>query len=442
MKYLITVFGVLLFSFSVVAQNNSNNSFQLELPLIKNTGQVPPILAISMGGGYTFEPKYPGEPDKLPKSLKEGKVIHGIIDYYQYIQQGFTKGFIDSATWQRAMVMIDEQTVTDEWVDVIVTVAVGEDENGNPTVYTEDEDGSFGTKNPVYFKPTVVVFQDNNFEVMEAKITARFNYFDGEKIVTHEGLASLMYLRDTPPSESLQLYFNELRIGTWEVHGQRFDIALSKESAPPYRKEPFTYLYIDLDENGIFDVMPDGMESYAVTEPFHIAGESWEISEIAMDGSSVTIVPSAEEVDPKVALRPGTEAPDFTAETLSGSELSLKDLQEKYVLLDFWGTWCGPCIEALPTIKEAYEKYGGEHFEIVGIAYESNLENFGEFIAEENINWPQIPEIFDTNNPIQEMYSVDGYPTYYLLSPDGVIVEYGVALSHENLMGTLAKYLE
>lgn len=440
MKYFITVLGVLLCSFSVAAQDN--DSFQIQLPLTKNTGQVPPVLAITMGGNYIFDPEYPGEPEELPEGLAGGKIIYGIIDIYQYVQQGFIKGFVDSSAWQHTMAMINEQTVTDEWVDVIFTVAVGEDENGKPLVYIEDEDEDFDTGSPLYFEPTVVVFQDTDFDVMEAKITARFNYFNGEKIVSHEGPASLLYLSDTPPEESLQLYFDELRMGTWQVHGQEFDVALIKESAPPYRKEAHTYLYIDLDENGEFDVMTDGMEAYPVNEPFHIAGESWEISEIAIDGSSITIVPSDEEADPKVALRPGTEAPEFTAETLSGSELTLSDLQGKYVLLDFWGTWCGPCIDALPTIKETYEKYGGEHFEIVGIAYEASLGNFKEFIAEENINWPQIPEISEEENPIQEMYSVNGYPTYYLLSPEGVIVEYGMALSHENLMGTLAKYLD
>ncbi|MDZ7806218.1 MAG: TlpA family protein disulfide reductase [Gracilimonas sp.] len=264
----------------------------------------------------------------------------------------------------------------------------------------------------------------------------------GKDIVKHEGLASLLYLSDTEPSESLQLYFNELRMGTWTVNDQTFDVALIKESAPPYRIEPYTYFYIDLDENGQFDIMEDGFEAYPVTEPFNIAGESWRISDITADGSSVTIIESEEEVDPKVALRPGTEAPDFTAVTLDGNELRLSDLRGKYVMIDFWGTWCGPCLEALPTIKEAYEKYGGENFEIVGIANEPSLERFENFVDREDLKWPQIAEIYEENNEIQELYSVNSYPSYYLLNPDGEIVEYGMALSVDNLMETLGKYLE
>jgi thiol-disulfide isomerase/thioredoxin len=231
-------------------------------------------------------------------------------------------------------------------------------------------------------------------------------------------------------------------MGTWTVNDQTFDVALIKESTPPYRIEPYTYFYIDLDEDGQFDIMDDGFEAYPVTEPFNIAGESWEISGIATDGSTITIVDSEEEVDPKVALRPGTEAPNFTAETLSGTKLTLSDLRGKYVLIDFWGTWCAPCIEALPVIKEAYDTYAGENFEIVGIANEPSMEQFEDFVEREDLEWPQIPEIYEENNEIQELYSVNSYPTYYLVNPDGKIVEYGMALSADNLMETLAKYLE
>lgn len=430
-----------LFLLLSCTSEKSGPPFEVSLQLTENTGQFPPLLAISMGGGFVFETQFPREPKEAPETLANGEVMHGIIDIYQYVSQGHAAGFIDSSIFGGNSAMIDSVAITNEWVDVIFTVAVGEDEEGKPMAFVEGKNGEF-LPDPFYFEATTVEFQDNLFKVMEAVVPAGFEYYNGSDIVWFEGQASLLYLSDSPPSESLQLFFEKIPMGTWTVNDQTFDVALAKESAPPYRKELYTYFYIDVDGDGTFDVMPDGMEAYPVTELFNIAGESWEITDIAIDGSSLTIDVSEEKVDPKVALRPGTEAPKFTAETLSGEEINLADLQGKYVMIDFWGTWCGPCIDALPVIKEAYEKYGGENFEIVGIANELNLERFEDFVERESLEWPQVPEIYEENNEIQELYSVNSYPTYYLVNPDGEIVEYGMALSADNLMETLAKYLE
>ncbi|WP_421773080.1 TlpA family protein disulfide reductase [Gracilimonas sp.] len=407
----------------------------------ENSGQVPPLLAVSMGGGFIFDPEYPGEPKVMPEELRNGEVFHGIIDMYQYVSQGHAAGFIKESIFQRNSALIDSVAITDEWVDVIFTVAVGEDEQGKDIVFVEGKDGNFPDE-PIYFDSTTVEFQDQVFNVMEAVVPAPFEYYNGEEIVWHEGQASLMYLSDSTPSESLQLFYHKIRMGTWTVNDQTFDVLLSKESAPPYRKELYTYLYIDLDEDGTFDVMPDGMEAYPVTEPFNIAGESWKVTDIAIDGSSVTIDVSEEKVDPKVALRPGTEAPSFTATTVEGNQISLEELQGKYVMLDFWGTWCGPCIDALPVLKQAYEEYGGADFEIVGIANEVSADGFENFLKNEGISWPQVLEIYEENNTIQELYSVNSYPSYYLINPEGEIVEYGMALSEEYLLATLGKYLD
>ncbi|MDZ7806217.1 MAG: hypothetical protein U5K71_03780 [Gracilimonas sp.] len=169
-----------LFLLISCTQEKSGPPFEIDLPLTKNTGQVPPILALTMGGNYVFEPQFPGEPKELPNGLEEGEIIHGILDLEQYVVQGFAKGFVDSSVYQRNMMLIEDHTVTDNWVDVIFTVAVGADDKGNMRVYAENEAGQFDEDNPVYFEPGTVEFQDNVFEVMEANVTARMEYFNGK----------------------------------------------------------------------------------------------------------------------------------------------------------------------------------------------------------------------------------------------------------------------
>ncbi|MEX0845134.1 MAG: hypothetical protein WD022_07615, partial [Balneolaceae bacterium] len=280
---LLTLF--VIFLLASCSQEKSGLPFEIELSLTENTGHIPPVLAIVMGGKLMFETEFPREPKEAPAALVNGEVIHGIIDIYQYASQGYAAGFVDTTNFRRMSAMIDSVAITDEWVDVIFTVAVGEDEQGASIVYVEGKDGEF-LPEPFYFEPTTVEFQDNLFQVMEAIVPAGFEYYNGTDNIWFEGQASLIYLADSSPSESMQLFFEKLRMGTWTVNDQTFDVALSKESAPPYRKELYTYLYIDLDKDGRFDIMEDGMEAYPVTEPFNVAGESWEITDIAIDGSS------------------------------------------------------------------------------------------------------------------------------------------------------------
>ncbi|HBQ59183.1 MAG TPA: hypothetical protein DD671_06050, partial [Balneolaceae bacterium] len=115
--------------------------------------------------------------------------------------------------------------------------------------FVEGRNGEF-LPEPFYFEGTTVEFQDNLFQVMEAVVPAGFEYYNGTEVVWFEGQASLMYLSDSPPDESLQLFFEKIPMGTWTVNDQTFDVALSKESAPPYRKELYTYFYIDMDGDG------------------------------------------------------------------------------------------------------------------------------------------------------------------------------------------------
>lgn len=100
--------------------------------------------------------------------------------------------------------------------------------------------------------------------------------------------------------------------------------------------------------------------------------------------------------------------------------ISLDDLKGKYVLLDFWATWCGPCIQEIPTLKDLYKKTDKSKFEIISIVGDSPIESLEQLIEKHSISWPQI--ISDDINKIKEKYSIHGYPTTFLLNPEGQII--------------------
>ncbi len=110
------------------------------------------------------------------------------------------------------------------------------------------------------------------------------------------------------------------------------------------------------------------------------------------------------------------EGNDFMTE----SQISSEQLKGKYVLLDFWAVWCGPCRQEIPNLKDLYKKTDREKFEIIGIVGDSPSKALKEMIEKDSISWTQI--LSTDSNKIKETFGIHGYPTTFLVNPEGIIV--------------------
>ncbi|MDH6342225.1 thiol-disulfide isomerase/thioredoxin [Parabacteroides sp. PFB2-12] len=130
---------------------------------------------------------------------------------------------------------------------------------------------------------------------------------------------------------------------------------------------------------------------------------------------------------------------DFTIETEEGGKVSLSDYvgKGKYVLVDFWASWCGPCIQETPIIAEVYNKYKGDKFEVLGVAVWDELEKTKEAIPKHDITWPQI---LNAQSIPTDLYGVSGIPHIILFGPDGKIVKRN--LRGEALKNAVAEAME
>ena len=94
----------------------------------------------------------------------------------------------------------------------------------------------------------------------------------------------------------------------------------------------------------------------------------------------------------------------------------------KLFLLDFWATWCGPCIAELPNIKEVYEKYHGKGFEIIGISLDTDEAALRKFIKENQLPWRQVFDGKRWETPLVQQYGVRGIPAQFLIDQEGRVI--------------------
>ena len=138
----------------------------------------------------------------------------------------------------------------------------------------------------------------------------------------------------------------------------------------------------------------------------------------------------------------GDMAPDFTLNRTNGKPFTLSSLRGKWVVLDFWATWCGPCKASMPHLKEYYKKYAGK-LEIVGIVNASKEEDWKTMVKDMNLNWINVinPQENTTDKDLTNIYSITAFPTYIILNPEGKIHKKYIGAKQE-LYDELDKILE
>jgi thiol-disulfide isomerase/thioredoxin len=142
-------------------------------------------------------------------------------------------------------------------------------------------------------------------------------------------------------------------------------------------------------------------------------------------GSGETLVAaSGSGGDVKTGLGVGQRFPDFKVDDLDGAPLSVSGLRGKVVLIDFWATWCGPCVAEIPNVARAYQKYQADGFEVVGISLDQDRAALENFVRQRGVAWPQY---FDGDSgTLARRYGIRSIPSTFLLDREGIIVARGL----------------
>lgn len=221
-------------------------------------------------------------------------------------------------------------------------------------------------------------------------------------------------------------------------------------------------LYIDLNNDGLFTGASETVngrmtmtkEVYYLHEAIELGGTWWEVLP-SISGSEVMFLPTSKpgqtanatvEIEERQLLKAGTVAPDFTVQTVKDKAMKLSDLKGKIVILDFWATWCGPCLASMPGLEEIYKQIKGQNVVVFSVNVFDAKDPFDAWIEKNaglkySFTFGFDPAGRDNKKSIASTkYGVSGIPTMYIIGKDGKIKANLVGSGNEkNLVAELNK---
>ena len=414
---------ILLLSTYLVFITSCSNEKTIKLPITFHDGYGP--FESSMGGlsPYSNNDNDPWKKTHLktsgiPKDWTDVKIGDINTDIYQSAYQNYHQGNITKErfkelkktwNWEPDSINLSKKTIKCKiaWVQ-------GKDSLGELKMIV-DANNNYDFSDDEIFKPIEVNPQEKintDSLIKNNAIKVSFERFLNDKIIEVNAPLLIVQMK-----QYNMFLFNFAQYATTKLNGE--EIAINSNN------------FIDLSYNNLGIVKTSNLiktgekadYQNVVAKNEYIEIEKNIYKNIGVDKNENVLVLEKMDLQKKElsSTQIGFKAFNFSGNDFkSKAPISLESLKGKYVFLDFWATWCGPCLKEIPNLNDLYKNIDKSKFEIISIVGDSPTEDLEKMTQKHSISWPQI--ISNDSNKIKETYGINGYPTTFLLNPEGVII--------------------
>lgn len=262
---------------------------------------------------------------------------------------------------------------------------------------------------------------------------------NGDKITFKTDLADVSHSYEVGGSETSEKIkeFNKISNFYGEKNSKLSDEYTAKSSALGHESDSLLKVYVPQFQKNIADYSAEILKFvnankkslagfYAATSldqykyEQQLVAYADDIKDDFKDNRSVqTFLKQMAAVKP---ISVGHKAPEFTIKSIDGKEVKLSDYKGKYVMLDFWASWCGPCRQENPNVVKQYASYKDKGFNILGISLDTEKKDWQQAINADKLNWAHVSDLQRFEGATERLYHIEAIPSNFIIDPQGVIV--------------------
>ncbi|MFB6456448.1 peroxiredoxin family protein [Chitinophaga sp. Hz27] len=252
----------------------------------------------------------------------------------------------------------------------------------------------------------------------ENKLVNELNFISYRNYQTMIQNGHLQYLASTAKNKGLDSAFQDMYAWLGDDMGERVKLLIRMNPNTPVVLYALDFLHPRKDKELIATELDRLIKKYPYLE------------EAKRKKADILV---AEEIARKTGI--GATAMNFKQNNVSGKEVQLSDYRGKYVLLDFWASWCGPCRAENPNVLDNYEKYHGKGLEILGVSLDNSKDAWVKAIKDDGLTWEHVSDLKGWKNEIAKEYNIRAVPSNFLIDKSGKII--AVNLRGEELTNKL-----